>query len=160
MANKMGVKHLIKCVCVLPQLSKMKNPPSHEFPVFSTYDDDSQEFDTSYVQCTNCGVVHKIIDLCESVILKGKDELRTVAKIDDVKNVIPEKIAKVLEQYEVDMATWQNVAWIVESSSWGQSVVLASEYIDGVKQGKSLTIIGRELYKINSFAQETAAEND
>jgi hypothetical protein len=137
--SRVGVKHLVKCVCVLPQLSKMPNPPSHEFPVFSVYDDASTDFETT--------------------ILRGRDDLRSVITLDDVKNAVPEKLAAVLEHHRADLATWQQVAWIVETKAWGSSAVLTSEYIDGTKQGKSLMVMGETIFKIVPFTNETATEN-
>lgn len=154
---KQGGKHLVKCVCVLPQLSKQKNPPSHEFVVFSVYDDDVGDFEATFVQCDNCGVVHKVVDLCASVILRGKDELKSVVTVDDVKKSVPPQMAEVLEQHRVDLPTWQQLAWIIENKLWGSHIILSSEYFDGVRQGKIMTIIGETLYKIGNFMNETAA---
>jgi len=154
---KQGVKHLVKCVCVLPQLSKLKNPPSHEFVVFSVYDDSHDDFEASFVQCDNCGVVHKIIDVCSSSILYGRDEMKSIVRIEDVKNAVPTALASILEQHNVDLPTWQQVAWVIEDKQWGTPVVLSSEYIDGTRQGKVMTILGETLFKINSFTNETVA---
>ena len=154
---KLGVKHLVECSCVLPQLSKLPNPPSHEFIVFSIHDDSTDDFESSFVQCDNCGVVHKVVDICSSVILHGRDEMRSVIVIDDVKSGIPAAIVNVLEQHKVDLATWQQVAWVIESKSWGTPVILTSEYIDGSRQGKIMTIIGDTLHKISNFTNETVA---
>lgn len=157
--SRVGIKHLVKCVCVLPQLSKIANPPSHEFPVFSIYDDNTNDFETSFVQCSNCGIVHKVTDICMSSILRGREDLRSVITLEDVKNAIPEKLAAVLEHHHADLATWQHVAWIVETKAWGSSIVLTSEYIDGTKQGKSLIVMGESIFKIIPFTHETTTEN-
>ena len=155
---KQGGKHLVKCVCVLPQLSKQKNPPSHEFVVFSTYDDDIGDFDATFVQCDNCGVVHKVIDLCTSVIQRGRDDLKSVVTVDDIRKSVPPAMAEVLDQHKVDLPTWQQLAWIIEEKQWGTPVILSSEYVDGVRQGKAMTIIGESLYKISNFMNETVAK--
>lgn len=157
--SRVGIKHLVKCVCVLPQLSKSNDPPSHEFSVFSVYDDATDEFDSTFVQCTNCGIVHKITDLCKSIIIRGREDLRALTTLEDVKSSVPDKLVSVLEHHRVDLATWQQVAWIVESKLWGSNVVLTSEYIDGTRQGKSLVILGENLHKIVTFTNETASSN-
>lgn len=154
---KQGIKHLVRCVCVLPQLSKLKDPPSHEFKVFSVLDDDAGEFETSFVQCDNCGVVHKVVNVCESTILAGRDEMSSIVTVDDVKNAVPANLAALLEQNNVDLPTWQQVAWIVEEKQWGSTLVLTSEYIEGTRQGKALTILGETLYKVSNFTNETVA---
>ncbi len=155
---KQGLKHLVKCVCVLPQLSKQHNPPSHEFKVFSVYDDVSDDFEQTFVQCDNCGVFHKVIDVCTSSILRGRDEMSTAINLDDVKTSMPSKLISLLEQHQVDLPTWQHAAWIVETQQWGASILLASEYVEGTRQGKILTILGDSIYKIGNFANETVAK--
>lgn len=155
---KQGVKHLVPCICVLPQLSKLKNPPMHEFVVFSVFDDSVNDFEVTFVQCDNCGVIHKITDVCQSTILRGRDEMKSLVSVDDVKGVIPPKMVEILEQHKVDLPTWQQVAWVVEDKQWGTPVVISSEYIDGTRQGKVLTILGETLYKISNFTNETVAK--
>lgn len=154
---KQGVKHLVKCVCVLPQLSKLKDPPTHEFKVFSSYDDDGAGFEPSFVQCDNCGIVHKVIDVCTSVIQRDRDEMSSVITIEDVKHSVPQNFAVILEQHHADLPTWQHVAWVVEEKKWGTQIVLAAEYIDGTRQGKVMTILGETLFKIGNFTSETVA---
>ncbi len=154
---KQGVKHLVECVCVLPQLSKQKNPPSHEFVVFSVYDDSLDDFEASFVQCDNCGVVHKVVDICSSSILRGRDEMKSIVRIEDVKPSVPPTLAAILEQHNVDLPTWQQVAWVVEEKQWGSPIILTSEYIDGTRQGKVMTVLGETLYKISNFTNETVA---
>ncbi len=154
---KQGGKHLVRCSCVLPQLSKQKNPPDHEFVVFSVYDDETGEFDASFVQCDNCGVIHKVVEFCVSVILRGRDELKSVVTVDDLKKSVSAPMAEVLEQNRADLPTWQQLAWIIEEEQWGTPVILSSEYLEGVRQGKIMTVIGKTLYKISNFMNETAA---
>lgn len=154
---RVGVKHLVSCVCVLPQLSRSTAAPSYQFTVFSVLDDVTDDLEPSFVQCTNCGVVHKVVDVCRSTIVRGRDELRGVVTVDDVKGSLPEKFVVILEQNRVDLATWQQVAWSLENKIWGQNVILSSEFIDGVRQGKMLTILGESLFKVSPFLYETVA---
>ncbi len=130
----------------------------HEFPVFSTYDDATNDFEISFVQCDNCGVIHKITDLCMSSVLHGRDEMKSIITIQDVKSSVPSRLAEILEQHKVDLPTWQLTAWIVEAKLWGTPVVISSEYIDGARQGKIMTIISESLYKIGNFTNETVAK--
>jgi hypothetical protein len=90
--------------------------------------------------------------------MRGKEELRSVITLEDVKNSVPEKLSAVLEQHHVELSTWQQVAWIIEAHQWGSSVILSSEYIDGIRQGKTMTILGESLFKINTFTYDIAAE--
>ena len=154
--DRQGIKHLVRCVCILPQLSKVANAPQHEFAVFSVLDE-AGEFGKTFVQCPNCGIVHKIVDVCTSTICRGRDELSSAITLNDVRPSVSEKLAVVLEQNQADLPTWQHVAWILEEKRWGSNVVLTSEYVDGIKQGKVLTVYGETLFKISSYTAETVA---
>ena len=93
-----GTKHIVECHCVLPQYRNRKIPIYHKFMVFSIIDD-SDTVLPKYAQCNNCGVVHKIYDICKSEILAGKDEIRTLCTIEDISLTIPEDIRGVLDSY-------------------------------------------------------------
>ena len=51
----------------------MKNPPAHEFIAFSILGEDDK-VEESYVKCNNCGITHKVVDLCKSEILDKSDD--------------------------------------------------------------------------------------
>ena len=74
--DSFGQKHLIKCRCVLPQFKKLDNPPVHKFVVFSALNEEGNVV-TKYAQCNNCGVIHKVTDLCTSEIIPGRSEEHT-----------------------------------------------------------------------------------
>ena len=82
-----GVKHVVECRCVLPQYKKTSNPVYHKFVVFSILEKDKTK--VSFIQCNNCGIVHKIIDLCKSEILNGKEQLSSLETIEDIKISLP-----------------------------------------------------------------------
>jgi hypothetical protein len=60
-----GVKHLVRCRCILPQFKDKPNPPAHQFAVFSVLDD-QDVLKVGFAQCNNCGIVHKVTDICLS----------------------------------------------------------------------------------------------
>ena len=91
-----GVKHNIQCLCVLPQYRKTKDPPYHEFVVFSVIDD-SDTVEEKYAQCNNCGAIHKIIDLCRSEIATDRAELVILTK-EDIKLMKETQLMKVLKE--------------------------------------------------------------
>lgn len=149
-----GIKHLIKCRCILPQFLKMESPPSHHFTVFSVFDDESDTIKLKFSQCNNCGIVHKITDVCASEIMQGKEHMSSLITLEDIKQSIPERLASILETHNCDLATWENVAWIIENNRWGDFVVISSEVVDGLRQGKMVRIISETLYKVDTFACE------
>ena len=151
-----GYKHLIKCNCILHQFKNHKDPPQHCFIVFSIFDDDVIR--KSYEKCNNCGIVHHIVDVCKSNILTGKEEIKSILDIDELKTAIPARIADILEKNSVDYATWKQVQWIVDTQQWGLFVCLSKEKIEHKIVGKNLIILGRDLFKFESFENESILE--
>ncbi len=151
---KQGVKHLVQCVCTLQTLNNMKDPPSHEFVVFSTYDDADDSFDVTFVQCDNCGLVHKVVDVCKSEVVRGKEDLAFAISIADVRSSLNPNIVEVLEKHNASLPTWQQTAWIVTEKRWGESVTLGSERVNNVKQGKVMILLGESLYRLQAYTTE------
>lgn len=150
-----GTKHIVECHCVLPQYRSRKEPVYHKFMVFSIIDD-SDTVIPKYAQCNNCGVVHKIYDICKSEILAGKDEIRTLCTIDDISLTIPEDIRGVLESYQVDLPIWEQVQFILRNKKWGEQILLSKEDLNDEIQGKMLVIDGLEQgqIRIEPFIQK------
>ena len=142
---------MVECQCVLPQYKKSANPVYHKFVVFSVLEDD--KIKTNFAQCTNCGVVHKIIDLCKSEILNGKESLNSLETIEDIKLSIPQDLSAVLENYSCDISNWQHAKFIYENGKWGDSIVLVREELDSEIQGKFLTIVSHNRFKIETFLE-------
>lgn len=148
-----GQRHLIQCRCTLPHLRKLDDPPFHEFPVFSVLDD-SDRIRVKFVQCPNCGIVHRVTDITKSEIINGKEDLRTVVDISDIKAGMNEQLSSVLESNECDVSVWENVKFVIDERQWGSMVTLTSESIDGMRQGKYIRILGEKLFKVDQFARE------
>lgn len=156
---KTGQKHLIKCRCILPQFKKLNDPPAHQFLVFSVINED-QSVEPKFSQCNNCGIIHKVIDICKSEILQGKESLKSIINLEDIKVNLSEKLVAVLERYEIDQPTYEQVLFIVQNKQWGDFVVLSSEIENGVRHGKYLIILGESLFRIESFSKEEYATNE
>lgn len=148
-----GFKHLLKCRCILPQFKKLKNPPQHKFVVFSTIDDENNPV-VKFVQCNNCGIIHKVLDIGRSEIVSGREHMASIVSINDLKASMPEKLAGVLEANGCDLPTWENVQFILENKKWGDFVVLNSEEESGVRQGKYVRLLGESLFKVESFTRD------
>jgi hypothetical protein len=146
-----GQKHLITCRCFLPQFKHAKELQLHKFIVFSVINDDDTVVPKN-AQCPNCAMVHKVTDICRSVVL-GKDETRSVVSIDDIKVSLPEKLVGILENNGADLPTWEAVQFNHENKQWGSFVVLSTDTIDGEKTGKVLKILGENLFKVEAFSR-------
>lgn len=151
-----GQRHLIKCRCVLPQYKGVVNPPAHQFIVFSVINDDDS-VKTKYCQCNNCGIIHKVTDVCTSEILPGKEAMSSIVRIEDVKLSLPANLADILERNNVDIATWEQAQFILENKEWGNFVILAQEEESGTRQGKYVRIMSETFFKVESFSREEVA---
>lgn len=143
-----GQRHSIRCNCILAQHMSRKDPPLFHFVVFSVVEDDNVK--PKIVQCPNCGVLHRILDIGRSKILTGKEESRSLVTFDDVKSSVPPNLAKILEQHDLDMTQWEAAQFIVENQRWGEHVVLSDESVDKIRYVKYVRILGNELYRVDT----------
>lgn len=147
-----GLKHLITCRCVLPQFKRAPNPPSHQFTVFSAFEDDGTPR-VRFSQCNNCGIVHKVLDVCRSEIV-AREAMNSIPTITDIKAGMPEQLTRLLEGSDADLATWEAAQFILENKQWGNYVVLGTDEENGLRQGKYVRILGETLFKVESFTRE------
>lgn len=156
--RNVGIVHLIECNCILPQYMNVKRPVFHKFPVFSIIDvnDNVKE---KIVQCNNCGIVHRITDICKSEVVYGKDELRTAITIDDVKfslKMRSPEIVELLEANNCTLPTWEQVKFIFDEEQWGSHVVISVDNVDDRRVGKYIAIMGPRQFGIGQFNEDVA----
>lgn len=150
------IKHLVECKCVLPQFKKIDPPRWHLFVVFSEIDETGAMI-PAFVQCNNCGIIHRVTEVGISSIL-GRDDLPSLPNLEEIKLSLPEKIVSILEKYDCDLPTYQETAFILEHKLWGRVVILNKDVVDGFLVGKYLTIMGETLWKISGFQEEINKE--
>jgi hypothetical protein len=143
-----GHKHLITCRCILKQFEKLEDPPLHQFMVFSIVDDDDSVI-PKYAQCNNCGIIHKVIDLCRSEIIK-KEGSESILTIDDIKISFDERLVSTLERYGCDLPTWEAVQFIIDNERWGENVTISREEVDNGINIKNIRIMGNKIFKIEN----------
>ena len=146
---KSGIKHNIQCLCVLPQYRKKKNPPYHEFVVFSIIDE-SDTIEEKYSQCNNCGVIHRVIDICKSEIATNRAEISFLTE-KDIKMMLPSPVANMLENYQCDLPTWEHALFIVSEQKWDEFIVLEKNTVDEGFEGKLLRFKPDNKYTIEPF---------
>jgi len=149
-----GQKHLIKCRCVLPQFKSQQDPPTHQFIVFSIINDDGICI-PKYSQCNNCGTLHKVTDICKSDILIGKEYIKSLITVEDIKSSLHTNVVSILESNNVDIATWEAVQFVLENKRWGEIVVLSTDVEGDEIHGKYIRILGETLFKVESFMRST-----
>jgi len=148
-----GQLHLLKCRCVLPQFKGRQNPPVHQFVVFSVINDDDT-VKLKYCQCNNCGIIHKVTDICTSDIMAGKEFFSSIVGIEDIKASLPANLINILERNNVSLHAWEQAQFILENKRWGEFVILAQEEDAGVKQGKYVRIMSETFFKVENFTRE------
>ena len=147
---------MIECHCILPQYKRRSDPVFHKFVVFSLVDDRDTAI-PKFVQCNNCGVVHKVYDLCKSEIIAGKDETRAITSKEDIGFSIPSDLRDLLDTYDCDLATWEHVKYSIDYKKFGENIILTRELVDTEITGKVLVIKARDAFSIESYIEETAA---
>lgn len=146
---KSYVKHLIECHCTLALFKGLEKDIYHKFPVYSKIDKDDKVIE-KLAQCNNCGVIHKIIDVCKSEILSGKDENISLVEIDDISLQLNDKIVNILVKHDSDISVWEHVLDIVEEERWDEHVILRRQVLDGEMHIKTLKILSESKLKIEN----------
>lgn len=149
-------KHLIQCHCILPQFRKLANPVFHKFIVFSIIENDS--IVPKYVQCNNCNAVHKVYDICKSEMIPGKDELRSVTTIDEIRTFIPDDLRRLLDSYKCDLPIWEHIKFSLEEKRWGEKIILTRESLNSEITGKILTIVAGDRFSLESYISREEIE--
>ena len=146
-------RHAIKCRCVLKQQDK-REPEQFTFLTCSLINDGAVV--PSYVECPNCGIMHKIHDVCRSEIQNRAELTGAVQTIDEIRASLPDKVSSLMSSYELDISSWQQAQLIVEHKLWGEHVLLKTELLpDDVKLVKLMRILGPTLVKVETHSGRT-----
>jgi len=149
-----GVKHLIQCHCILPQYRNSKNPVFHKFVVFSIIDNETDLVLPKFAECNNCGTAHKIVDMCTSEILVGKDEVRTQLTISDLQHSLPTSLFELLVSYNKDLPDFEYAQFIIENERWNKHIILTREELEDYTQGKLVKFIAIDKFKVESYTSK------
>ena len=144
-----GTKHLVQCRCILPTLKNRKNPPFHQFIVFSILKDDKVE--EKIVTCNNCGVNHLVKDICTSEFLTSEGTVATLT-LEDIKVMIPESVSSILETYDKSLPDYEYANFILAYDQVESFIVLSSEVSDEKKVGKILRYKGQNKFIIEPYS--------
>lgn len=125
----------------------MKNPPFHHFPVFSVIDDNDQ-VQMKHAQCNNCGVIHRVIDICRSEIMHGKEAYAAIPRIDEIKMSLSSNLQTILDGSNVDISVYENAKFIVDNKRWGEFVILSKETEGSLRTVKYLQIMGENIIRV------------
>tara|TARA_R110001583_G_scaffold7985_4_gene38885 strand:+ start:11321 stop:11749 length:429 start_codon:yes stop_codon:yes gene_type:complete len=134
---------------MLPQYKNRKDPVFHKFVAFSILDD-SDNVIHKICQCNSCGVLHNVIDLCRSEIVRGAEESASIVTIDDLRFSLPKDIGSVLDSHKCDLPTWEYVKFVYDTERWGEIVVISKEELDDFTHIKLMKIISENKINIES----------
>lgn len=131
--------HSIECTCFVG-----KNKFS--FNVFSEILDENDEVVPSFEQCPNCQKLYKISDIFSATPVKTSDKIETIS---DVQSSLPEHVRAFFIDFEdLDLAQWKKIRYLYKSELWkkpdwsirninhGNSVVIYTEFKNGIKYVK------------------------
>ena len=149
--KKAGVKHLIQCHCVLPQYKKSADPVFHQFAVFSVIDPESDTVEPKFAACNNCGAAHKVVDICKSEIITGKDEVAGQMSIEDFKYSLPNDLYNLFMSYDREICDFEHAQFILENNMWDSHIVLSREELEEYVQGKLVRFISDQRFRVESY---------
>ena len=153
-----GINHLIECQCILPQYKKKKDPPFHRFVVFSIIDE-SDNVVEKFSQCNNCGIVHRVFDICKSEIATGHESLNSLPSKEDFKLMLPSSVSDFLVSYDCELYKWEQIAFILNQDKIGDRIILSKDDIEGKVQGKFLTYNGNNKFIVEPFLSDSEVGN-
>jgi len=136
----------------LPQFKRVTNPPDHQFVVFSTVNDDDT-INVKFAQCNNCGIVHKVTDICRSEIV-ARESMGSIKTISDIKLGFSTDLANLLEANNAELHAWEHAQFIIENKLWGDFIVLSTDEEAGLREGKYVRILGENMFKVDTFTRE------
>jgi hypothetical protein len=155
-----GTKHLIECSCFLPQNKNKTKIVYHKFVVFSIIDDEDAVIE-KLAQCNNCGVIHRVYDICQSEILVGREDSKSsILTQNEISLMLPSAVSNVLSTYNADLATWEQALFNFENKI--ENLIIVSKEMDPVTflmKGKIMKIIKGGSVKIETFVDSTFLEN-
>ncbi len=151
-----GIKHLLQCRCILPTMKNRKDPPLHKFKVFSLQE--NGKIVEKMVTCNNCGVVHRVYEVCKSEILNNVEGTRSSVTIEDISLMMTESILNILKSYEKELPDYEHVKFMIEEERVGEFIILSQEFNDGRRTGKVLKYKGNSRFEIEPFSMSEIIE--
>jgi len=136
---------------MLPQYKNRETSVFHKFLVFSIVDEESDTVEVKFSACNNCGAVHKIIDICKSEMIIGRDEVPTQMSIEDFQYSLPVDLYELLNTYHKEVPDFEHAQFILENEKWEDHIVLTREELEDMIQGKLVRFIAIDRFRIESY---------
>lgn len=146
-----GYKHIIECHCVLPQYRNAKKPLYFKFQVFSIIDDGNNVV-PKMSQCPNCGIVHKVFDICKSEIVTFKESSKEIISKEDLTFMLPDDYVNILRNYGCVTADYEHLYFILDNKRWNDHMILSYEKEGDEISGKILKFTSDGRPKIEPYS--------
>ena len=113
----------------------------------------------NYHNAPNCGAVHKVVDVCQSEIYTGKEDLPSAVTIDDLRICLPNELCSILDSYSSVLCDWEYANFIIENQLWGEKIKISVDQTEEEIIAKFLVIksperFGISLEKSQQFVEE------
>ena len=73
--------------------------------------------------------------------------------IQDIRLLLPESVSLILDTYDCEVSTWEQVIFMLQNKRKGQ-IVLSREEEDGIISGKLLKIDGPGKYSLEPYSRQ------
>ena len=148
-----GQKHLLQCHCILPQYRNLAKIVFHKFEVFSIIRDDDSVIE-KIVNCNNCGVGHRVYDICKSELLFKNEESSVALKKEDFKLSLPSSLYELLNNYEKQICDFEQAQFIIDEKKWGEKIILTREEVEDKFEGKLLNFLAEDKFRVESYSMK------
>ena len=145
---------MIECHCILPIYKNATPTIYHKFITYSKIDENGKII-PKYVNCNNCGITHYVYEICKSDIKIGKEDIKSIRTVGDIKISLPDKIIDILEKHECSIEDYELVEDIFEQELFPSELIIKREIIDEEHHIKLLKITSMKKFKIESDVIKT-----
>jgi hypothetical protein len=137
--------HGIECLC------------GNEIVVFSLLsnksdDEENEDFELqpSFIQCDECGLYHKVVEICEAFAMKKLPFGEKLWLFDE--SEMPDVLSMALDSYDICQAKKAYMTWCVKNGKFDASITLfADVQPDGQIKGRTCSFSPEGRVKIAPF---------
>lgn len=146
------VLHEVDCMCgniivVFSTIKKKSSPTEDE-----KKNNQDDMFNTTWKRCDKCNVFHHIIDISNSMMSKSIPPNTT---LDDLMPQIPKDLFELMDSYELDVAYYQYVGFLLKNGIWGKNITLSAKLRGYDIVGERLTLKGPSDYVVTPYITRT-----
>ena len=141
------ISHLIECQCILPVYNKVEKPVYHNFVVFSLIEEGTLE--EKYVECNNCGIIHKIKDFNKSDFISDTTNYKNlVVNKEDLSYNMPAKYLEFLTSKKIEeIYIWEKINYLLDNNI-EEEVIFNRSKVDNFIICEIIQVIDKDNFKL------------